>query len=141
MVAELLRRGIVAALTPPGTPETDILVRAPDGAAAEIQVKTWVRSGEGGWMMGTHAGDLERDSLFYALVDWREVAAAVIYVVPSAVAASWVRRSFKEWLATPGRGGKPHDPDNKIRKLMPAEMDRFSPGWREQYLDAWHQVS
>lgn len=63
-MTQLLLRGCLAALTPHGSPDADILVRSPDGAiAAEVQVKA--RSGRAGrgWRMSEKHQDVVRPRL------------------------------------------------------------------------------
>jgi hypothetical protein len=50
---QLYRRGVLAALAPPGTPIVDVLVLSPDREtkAATVQVKTRTGYQSGGWFM------------------------------------------------------------------------------------------
>ena len=70
VMAQLLLRGCLAALTPRGVPEADILVARADGSVlAEVQVKA--RTGKGGWRL-SQKNETARDVLWYCLVDFTE---------------------------------------------------------------------
>ena len=137
-MTQLLLRGCLAALTPRGSPDADILVRSPDGTiAAEVQVKA--RSGRSGkgWRMSQKHQDLIRPRLFYCFVDFGHETNWPVYVMPSADVARYLRLSHQEWLATPGRGGKEHNdwPGRFVSPQRPIKGDPDS--WMEPYKERW----
>lgn len=149
VMAELLRRGFIAALAPQGIPNMDIVVTDPMGAQlCAVQVKTRLdRSADGGWYMGRKHETLIVAKLFYCFVDFgvAEGVAPRTHVVPSAKVAEVLARVHALWLATPGQKGQVRQ-DSNIRRLVPdyarvlkgsAEPGLYSSGWMEQYLGAW----
>ena len=133
-MSQLLRRGYLAALTPRGVPDVDILVHNPEGmVAAEIQVKT--RSGHGGkgWRMSEKHETLIWPRLFYCLVDFSDASQHVpVWVVPSADVAANLKERHAVWLATPGRHGQQ-------RKDWPGRFvsPHLPPAWMDAYRDRW----
>jgi hypothetical protein len=71
VVYQLYRRGFLASLAPPGTPEVDVLVLSTDGEriAATLQVKTRTYGKDGGWHLSVKHERIIEDRLFYAFVD------------------------------------------------------------------------
>ena len=57
------------------------------------------------------------ENLFYVFVCLPESALPIFYVVPREVVAQYVRDSHREWLATPGRGGRQHV-DTDMRRFQ-----------------------
>ena len=50
------------------------------------------------------------------------------YVVPTFQLNGWLVDDFENWLRTPGKNGRPHDPSNKKRHLnYPRFADQLSP--------------
>lgn len=135
VMSELLLLGHTPALTPPGIRGVDIIVATAECTPlATVQVKSC--SGNGGWRMSpghetAHAG------LFFAFVDFGRRPAEV-FVVPSEVIATLVRRSHDTWLRlNPARG------ENNIRKVQRRygfPVEGFGDDWIERYRDAWHQL-
>jgi len=39
------------------------------------------------------------------------------YIVPTYQINTWLKKDFKEWVITPGKNNRPHDPTNKKRSL------------------------
>lgn len=149
VMAELLRRGFIAALAPQGVPNLDIIVTDSMGAQlCAVQVKTRLdRSGDGGWYMGRKHETLIVAKLFYCFVDFGVSAEVVprVYVMPSAKVAEVLSRVHALWLATPGKQGQQRQ-DSAIRRLIPdygrvlrgsAEAGLYPLGWMEEYLGAW----
>ncbi len=137
-MTQLLLRGYLAALTPRGAPEADILVRSADGAvAAEIQVKA--RSGHGGkgWRMSEKHQDIIRPGLFYCFVDFGHAAGWPVHVMPAKDVARYLTLSHREWLETPGQGGKKHKdwPGRFISPHRPVKGDPAD--WMEPYKEGW----
>ena len=67
------------------------------------------------------------ENLFYVFVCLPTHGEPSFYVVPRNVVSSHVRASHRQWLATPGRGGRQHR-DNPNRKFR--DPDR-------KYKDRW----
>ena len=116
VAAELSRRGYVASLTLRNTRGIDVLASNADATkSVGIQVKTcqWV---EPVWLLNEKAEADSAENLFYVFVCLPQTGAPSFYVVPQRVVATQVRDSHQRWLATPGRGGRPHR-DNPNRKF------------------------
>lgn len=160
VMAELLRRGLIAAKAPEGVPNFDIVITDINGERlAAIQVKTRrdYRGGDKGWHMKAKHDTLVADRMFYVFVDVgsNENSSVSFYVIPSRVVAEACRMSHQIWLQTPGVNGRPHM-DSEIRRLLPnylrndrmqllsakkAFMDTHSDGWMEQYRNNWNLIS
>jgi hypothetical protein len=117
VAAELSRRGYVASLTLRNTRGIDILASNRDATkSVGIQVKTCRETGPH-WMLNKKAEADLAENLFYVFVRLPQSALPIFYVVPREVVAKYVRDNHQEWLATPGRGGRPHiDTDVRIFK-------------------------
>jgi hypothetical protein len=91
----LHRRGLLASLSPPGSPTVDILILSPEEkVAANLQVKTRTRGRDRGWMMGMKNEKSVGPRYFYALVDL-EPAHPVTYSVPGDTVADVLREAHK----------------------------------------------
>jgi hypothetical protein len=148
VMAELLRRGYIAALAPRGAPNADIVVTDVEGSRlCSIQVKARRDIGsDGGWHMKEKQEHICGDRLFYCFVDFGKTTDArpTVHVLPSTLVASVLTNSHKKWLATPGKKGQPHL-DGPMRRLLPDYTRVFGPtdnpypkGWLDPYRDAWH---
>ena len=148
VMAELLRRGYIAALAPQGVPNVDIVVTDVDGGRlCSIQVKARRDvATNGGWHMSEKHEHIRRERLFYCLVDFGKTSddRPTIHIVPSAIVADALKASHQQWLSGPGRGGRERR-DSKMRKLQPDYSHLFSQieqvylaGWLDQYRSAWH---
>ena len=128
VAGELTRRGFIASITLRNTRGIDVLVAGKDATcSAGIQVKTNQGVAKS-WMLTKKAETLESDGLFYAFVNLNGSDNQPTYhIVPSAVVAESCRTSHRNWLATPGRGGRPHK-DNSIRIF--ADADDL---WRDRW--------
>jgi hypothetical protein len=146
-MAELLRRGYIAALAPQGVPNTDIVVTDIEGTRlCSIQVKTRRDIGsDGGWHMKAKHEHIRGERLFYCFVDFGKTpdARPSVLVLPSALVAEVLTNSHRKWLATPGKRGQPHK-DGTMRRMLPdyrsifGDMNNpYSEGWLEPYRDAW----
>jgi hypothetical protein len=148
VMCQLLRRGFIAALAPPGVPNADIVVTDQVGERlCAVQVKSRVAKGrDGGWHMKSKHENIQSPTLFYAFVDFGEDVTShpITFVVPSATVASVLARAHKLWLDTPGKKGKPHQ-DGEMRRFLPV-YDRQNlnigcgPGWLERYRENWQQL-
>lgn len=147
VMAELLRRGFIAALAPAGAPNMDIIVSDRDGGRmAAIQVKT-TGAGANDWMMSEKHEGIRADRLFYAFVNFETLA---VFVVPAAIVAKAVETSHRIWLGLPRRRGSGEkDQSSKARRFMAdygrilagsQEEHQFVDGWLEPYRNAWSQL-
>jgi hypothetical protein len=136
VMTHLLLRGALAALTPRGAKDTDILVSSTGGnIMAEVQVKA--RSGKSGkgWRM-SEKNEACRDRLFYCFVDFGHASDWPVYVMDSATVAAYLKETHQAWLATPGRHGQ-------TRKDWPGRFispDRPQSGWLNDYRDRWDLI-
>jgi hypothetical protein len=148
ILSELLRHGYIAALSPMGIPNADIVVTNFEGSQlCSIQVKTRRGKGaDGGWHMhAKHEKGPLGDRYFYCFVDFQEPLKIrpLVYVLPAAKVAEAIAAAHQKWLRTPGQKGQPHK-DNPVRRLLPdysktwALENPYPKGWMDQYLDAWH---
>lgn len=164
VMAELLRRGLVAAKAPEGVPNFDIVITDIDGdRLAAIQVKTRrdFKGGDKGWHMKEKHEQLVSDSMFYVLVDVGrdEESPVSFFVLPSKVVAHVCKISHENWRELPNSKGGQHG-TSEMRRLLPkyelpryakkmgyrpskrheAFMKAFGEGWLEQYRNAWHLI-
>ena len=148
VMAELLRRGYIAALAPEGVPTADILVTDIEGAGlCSVQVKTRRDIGsDGGWHMKEKHEKIQSDRLLYCFVDFGRIVDTrpVVHVLPSSLVAEVLAASHRKWLANLGKNGKPHK-DGQMRRFLPDYTRVFGPtdnpyplGWLNPYRDAWH---
>jgi hypothetical protein len=121
VMAELLKRGWIAALTPRNAPDFDIM--ATDGQSdVRIRVKTkshkfdtWQWRAKKDGTVIKHASDT-RD--FVVLVDLREgTIRNDYYILPTHELSQRLIDDFAQWIATPGVRGQQHDPENQHRIL------------------------
>ena len=127
VAGELSRRGWIASLTLRNTRGVDILIT--DEAlnrSLGLQVKT-THGSKPKWMLSKKAERISDPSVFYAFVMLMGGGAPHYHLVPSSVVAEYTERTHREWLATPGRGGRPHK-DQPIRMFADSAAE---------YLDRW----
>ena len=154
VLVQLLRRGWIASLAPYGAQNVDILVTDKNSKKqCTIQVKTrrgGIRKGSG-WPMNPKHETIIADALFYVFVDIgkQPTNPIISYILPSKVVADCIRCCHQVWLATPGKGGRPHK-DSKSRKLYldysfikpiteegKTIIDQYRDGWLNQYHENW----
>jgi len=140
VVAELLKRGIVAALAPRNAPSFDILATK-ENRTVRIRVKT--KSQEySDWQWnakkdGSIFRDLSEHGDFTVLVDLaRETKDLKFYIVPTYQIDAWLKEDFKKWVETPGRNTRPHDPTNKKRNLSQKTYTHEL----SKYLNQWEKL-
>jgi hypothetical protein len=127
VAAELSRRGYVASLTLRNTRGIDILASNRDATkSVGIQVKT-CQGTRADWMLNKKAEADLAENLFYVFVCLPPSGSPLFYVVPREVVARYVYDSHREWLATPGRGGRSH---------VDTDMRRFKDP-KGEYKDRW----
>lgn len=137
VMAELLRRGVIAALAPRNAPGFDILAAK---AEKTIRIRVKTKSEEsGGWQWvakrdGTLFRFLGPKDDFTVLVDLANITRDLaFYVLPTFVLNEWLVAEFEAWKATPGKRGQPHNPNNTLRHFGAAA---HAPQL-QQYRDAW----
>jgi hypothetical protein len=137
VVAELLKRGVVAALAPRNARAFDVLATR-GHHAVRIRVKT--KSGQyDPWQwVAKKSGDifleLSKESDFTVLVNLTEDRSDMrFYVVPTHMIHDWLCEDFATWCKTPGKGGRPHDSTTNQRHLS---FKKFEPQL-EQYREKW----
>ncbi len=165
VMAELLRRGLVAAKAPEGVPNFDIVITDINGERlAAIQVKTRrdFKSGDKGWHMKAKHEELFAQSMFYVFVDVGkdESSPVSFFVLPSSEVAYVCKRSNENRKEVPNQKGEKSG-DTDIRRLLPkyglpayAKKNAYMPskehqkflktygdGWMEKYRDAWHLIA
>ena len=131
VAAELERRGYTVALPMAHTPNFDILaIHRETGRQVAIQVKTTSYSHKK-WTLKKSNEDLVMDNMVYVFVALKGLGQPEYHIVPSNVVAKFISENHKNWLATPGRNGQPHN-DNSIRNFFDE---------KDQYLDKWEILS
>ena len=138
MLSCLLRRGILAAQTPHNAPGFDVLATK-GGYSARIRVKTrtteypdwqWVAKPDGAIFRNFDPDALDD---FTVLVALPPDHGGHVYVVPTRLIDEWLRKDFEQWLAEPGKRGKPHSPTNRKRHLSSTRyasiLTPYENGW------------
>jgi hypothetical protein len=121
VMAELLKRGIIAALAPRNAPSFDILATR-GNRTVRIRVKTksqeypiWQYSVK---KDGSIFRELSKDGDITVLVDLAMATKDLkFYIVPTYQINEWLEKDFIEWVSTLGKNNRPHDPANKKRNL------------------------
>ncbi|MCI0407349.1 MAG: hypothetical protein L0191_02085 [Acidobacteria bacterium] len=141
VVAELLRRDVMATEAPRDAPSFDVLAAA-GSRAVHIRVKArsekkphwiWRRRAD-----GTVFGDLAAEGDFTVLVHLPGADEPARYwVVPTRRLARKVRWSFEEWRKTPGRGGRRRRPSNPVR-LFGDKEEQWK--WLEPFAGRWDLI-
>lgn len=137
VVAELLKRGVIASLAPRNAPSFDVLATKGE-RTVRIRVKT--KSEENlGWHFvakkdGSIFRDLQDEGHFIVLVNLTEKTRDLsFYILPTRLVDAWLKEGYEEWLRMPGKRGRPQNPANKIRKLdmakYGAELRAYENNW------------
>ena len=128
VAAELSRRGHIASITLRNTRGIDILATNSD---ATHSVNIQVKSSQGrsrSWVMNKKAESYYSDDLFYVFVNLCNLnERPEFFIVPSKVAARYVKNGHIKWLETPGRRGQKHN-DTTMRTFSDKD---------EKYLERW----
>jgi len=140
VVAELLKRGVVAALAPRNTPSFDILATK-EKRSIRIRVKT--KSAEYSvwqWAIkkdGSIFRDLSEHGDVTVLVDlaW-ETKDLKFYIIPTYKIDAWLKRGFEKWVSTPGRNNKPRSQTNPKRNLNQKAYAQVL----SEYLNQWEKL-
>jgi len=140
VMAELLKRGVVAGLMPRNAPSFDILATRGD-RTVRIRVKTKSAQYDNWrWIVKkdkTLFRELSREGDFTVLVNLADDTKDLeFFVVPTHEVNEWLRDDFERWRKTPGRGGRQHDPENPMRALLYSkEAKRLEP-----HRNAWDSL-
>ena len=132
VVAELLKRGVIAALAPRNAPAFDILATNQE-KTVRIRVKTkteaydvwqWSVKKDGSIFRHLQSGDD-----FTVLVNLtNETKDMKYFILPTSVVNDWLVADFKKWLSAPGKNGRPHASDNPKRNLeFTKSADKLEP--------------
>lgn len=140
--------GLMAALAPRNAPSVDVIVLSPDERiVAEVQVKTSTGTLNGGWgTLNIKDQTRARPSLYYALVNIRDPAKPVAYILPSAIVADVLPKQHRAYHQRPrlrGDTGRPKV-DNKMRSIRDDfgfTVPGHPPGWMQPYREAWHLLA
>lgn len=121
VAAELLKRGIIAALAPRNIPAFDLMATKND-RTVRVRVKTKSEEyPEWQWVVkkdGSIFRSLSENGDFTVLVNLAMNNSALkFFVVPTKLVNQWLREDFEEWLRTPGKFGRSHSDANKKRHL------------------------
>ena len=140
VMAELLRRGIVAALAPRNAPAFDILATK-ENRTVRIRVKTKSQIySDWQWNIKkdeTIFRDFSEKGDFTVLVDLAmETKDLKFYVVPTHQIDAWLKEDFEKWVRTPGRNNRPHNPKSKKRNLS---QKRYAHEL-SKYLNQWEKL-
>ena len=140
VVAELLKRGIVAALAPRNAPAFDILATRKK-QTVKIRVKT--KSQEYSvWQYsvkkdGSIFRDLSKHKDFTVLVDLAmKTKDLKFYIVSTWRINKLLNKDFEEWVNTPGKNNQPRNPENKKRNLSQEKYAREL----SKYLNQWEKL-
>jgi hypothetical protein len=111
------------------SPDTDVLAQRPESERlAAIQTKTsspesWFR------LKGKNEHPSKREGQWFVLVALQaETERPRFYVIPRDHVAAMVFAEHQEWLATPGRGDKPHN-ENDQRNLSEDDVAGYLERW------------
>ena len=121
VMAELLKRDWIAALAPRNAPDFDILVTNGE-KTVKVRVKTksekydiWQWSIKKDGKIFRNITNLEDFSILVNLtLDHKEMD---YFIMPTHILNKILEDDFTEWVSTPGKGGRPHSPNNKKRHL------------------------
>lgn len=122
VMAELLKRGVVAALAPRNVPGFDILATCGD-QTVRVRVKTKSEDYDA-WQWnekpdGSIFRHLSKQNDFTVMVNLtRDIRDLKFYIVPTMTLDRWLKRDFKRWVTTPGAKGQQRAQDNKKRTLL-----------------------
>ena len=137
VTAELLKRGIIAAMAPRNSPAFDILATNRT-KTVRIRVKTKSSIYKDWQWVTKKDGDIfrfiQKTEDFTVLVNLTpETKDMEYFIVPTHILNQWLCDDFDTWIATPGKKGQPHAADNKKRNLtFPRYIDKLT-----VYKDNW----
>ena len=139
-IAELLKRGVIAAQTPRNVVAFDILATN-GGRTVKIRVKTKSAQYDH-WQW-----NVKKDGTIFRMLDRKDDYVVLVnlnpgnersnfYIVPTGLIDEWLRRDFEKWVNTPGVRERKHDPSNKGRHL---EHHKYV-DILKKYEDAWESM-
>ena len=133
VLSRLLRRMKLASQGPRGWESDDILVEG----STTIQVKANMTGPKGGWFVDQRVPLKNR---FYALVDFSDEIAPVVYVLPSKVVQASIQAEHEAALLR-----NPNAKDSGIRKIhdpwgRSGPPTGYEDGWLVCYREAWGQL-
>ena len=150
---QILRRGFLAALSPDGAPNTDIIVTDIDSKKlSAVQVKTRRDIGsDKGWHMKAKHEKIISENLFYCFVDLGEAFDSPVstHILPSSEVAKVLRLSHQTWLSKPGARGQKRR-DSNMRRLLPDYTKvfhgtkyekKYQLGWLDSYREKWELIT
>lgn len=121
VVAELLKRGVIASLTPRNAVAFDILATK-GSKTVRIRVKTkskkyndwqWVTKKDGSIFR-----HLSEENDFTVLVNLAmDIREMEYFIVPTVTLNGWLDGDFQKWVSTPGKKGQQRNVNNKKRTL------------------------
>jgi hypothetical protein len=128
VAAELSRRGFISSVTLKNTKGIDVLVSNESASKIiGIQVKTNYGNARD-WVLNEKAENFHNKNLFYVFVILNGVGQLPeYYIVPSKTVSTFIKKSHKNWLSTPGKKGQSHN-DSPMRKFEDKS---------QKYLDRW----
>lgn len=121
VMAELLKRGYIAALAPRNAPAFDILATSPE-KMVRIRVKTKSEEYDA-WQWG-----IKKDGKIFRFLQEKEDFTILVnlavdiknmkyYIIPTPLLNTWLFDDFTDWINTPGRNGRLHSKENTKRNL------------------------
>ena len=141
VMAELLKQGVIAALTPRNATAFDIL--ATNGKCdAKIRVKTKSEQYDH-WMWnakkdGEIFRQLSRQRDFVVMVELKnKLERPNFWIVPTHQINKWLNNEYKRWVATPGKKGQQRNVENKQRHLS---HKRYAKKLDKLHKDNWQLI-
>ncbi|HJZ45505.1 MAG TPA: hypothetical protein VJ233_17485 [Hyphomicrobiaceae bacterium] len=147
VLAELSRRGWIAAQTPRNSRAYDVLARKGDRQVG-IRVKTKTSDARIFQWNAKHDGEIFLDigaNDFCALVEIPDGDAyPLFYIVPTETIREWLTGDFKTWVSTPGARGQQRSVTNKRRVFyLDGDETKTARGYRKKlqaYLGRWDSL-
>ncbi len=130
VAAELERRGYTVAMPMANTPVFDILaIHRESGNQVAIQVKT-TSYRKKRWTLGKRNEDQSNKGMVYVFVVLNELEIPEYHIVPSTIVSEAIKKSYRQWLNTPGKNGQKHN-ETTIRNFWDTE---------DLYLNKWENL-
>ncbi len=143
VIAELLKRGVIAALAPRNAPAFDILA-ANKEKNIRIRVKTKTEEYDV-WQWSVKKNGsiflyLQTEDDFSVLVNLtNETRNMEYFILPTSLLNNWLVADFEKWLSTPGKNGRPHANTNPKRNLeFTGSVNKLEP-YRNNWGILWDQ--
>ena len=127
VAGELERHGFTVALPMSNVKDFDILaIHRETYKQFAIQVKTTSQKHKK-WTLTQKSEELVGDHIIYFFVTLNELDPPEYHIVPSQILSETIKKSYKEWLQTPGKKGQLHN-ETSIRNFTDEE---------NHYLNRW----